>query len=80
MSKIVYLKREIINEIKSSTPSQRSNTFDYETIRDRLDRAEAEITCLKDEQVTELKIKKLQQENSTICKELVSTFKQEVTA
>ncbi len=67
----MYVKRDIINEIKGSTPSQRSNTCDYEIIKDRLDRAEAEITCLKDEQVTQLQIKKLQQDNLTMCKELL---------
>lgn len=60
----MYLKRDIINEIKSSTPSvvahgERSTVGEYELIKERLDRAEAEITCLKDEQVTQLQIKKI---------------------
>jgi hypothetical protein len=57
VAKIVYLKRDIINEIKSSTPSlaaygERSTAGEFELVKERLDRAEAEIACLKDEQVT----------------------------
>jgi hypothetical protein len=53
----VYLKRDIINEIKSLTPSlaaygERSTAGEFELVKERLDRAEAEIACLKDEQVT----------------------------
>jgi len=54
----VYLKREIINEIKSSStpswvaPGDRSTAGEFELIKERLERAEAEIACLKDEQAT----------------------------
>lgn len=57
VAKIVYLKREIMNEIKSSTPSwvapvERSTSGELELIKERLERVEAEIACLKDEQAT----------------------------
>lgn len=72
-----------MNEIKSSTPSwvapvERSTSGELELIKERLERVEAEIACLKDEQATQVQIKNLQQENLTICKDLISKFENEI--